>query len=442
MACWDRPVGTFRDVPDFSQILYDVTDHIATITLHRPDKMNAFTGTMMRELLAALDETDADDVERGFKEGVFTAVKMYPANATTNSAAGVTDYVKIEKVLARMEKIGMRFLIHCEEVLPDVDVFDREAVFIERRLIPMTRKFPGLKIVHEHMTSKFGVEYIHDAFPQVGASITPALIGELPGMGVTLALVPLFVLTIGLVGYPFFRRVMGYDHPTAFYATMPGGLQDMLVFGEEAGGNVRAMSLIHATRVLVIVTAAPFLLTLLYDIDLARAPGRPATDLPLSQLALMVAAGVLGWKGAERIGMFGASILGPLILTAALSLAGLIQTRPPAEMIWAAQFFIGLAVGSKYAGITARELRHDVTAGVAYAGILAVISLVFVEAALLLSHRPALEVLLSFLPGGQAEMAVIAIVAGADVAFVVAHHLTRIFLVILAAPVVARWVGR
>ena len=276
----------------------------------------------------------------------------------------------------------------------------------------------------------------------IGASITPALIGDLPGMGVTLALVPLFVLTIGLVGYPFFRRVMGYDHPTAFYATMPGGLQDMLVFGEEAGGNVRAMSLIHATRVLVIVTAAPFLLTLLYDIDLARAPGRPATDLPLSQLALMVAAGVLGWKGAERIGMFGASILGPLILTAALSLAGLIQTRPPAEMIWAAQFFIGLAVGSKYAGITARELRHDVTAGVAYAGILAVISLIFVEAALLLSHRPALEVLLSFLPGGQAEMAVIAIVAGADVAFVVAHHLTRIFLVILAAPVVARWVGR
>ena len=67
----------------------------------------------------------------------------------------------------------MLFLIHCEEVLPDVDVFDREAVFIERRLIPMTKKFPGLKIVHEHMTSKFGVEYIHDAFPQVGASITP-----------------------------------------------------------------------------------------------------------------------------------------------------------------------------------------------------------------------------------------------------------------------------
>lgn len=119
------------------------------------------------------DDTDPDDVERGFKEGVFTGVKLYPANATTNSAAGVTDFRKIERVLERMEKIGMRFLIHGEEVDPAIDVFDREAVFIERRLIPMTRKFPGLKIILEHLSSKIGVDYIRSAAPQVGASITP-----------------------------------------------------------------------------------------------------------------------------------------------------------------------------------------------------------------------------------------------------------------------------
>ena len=119
------------------------------------------------------DDTDPDDVERGFRDGVFTAVKMYPANATTNSAAGVTDYKKIERVLARMEKLGMRFLIHCEEVASGVDVFDREAVFIEQRLIPMTKRFPGLKIVHEHLSSKIGVDYVRSTGGQVGASITP-----------------------------------------------------------------------------------------------------------------------------------------------------------------------------------------------------------------------------------------------------------------------------
>ena len=119
------------------------------------------------------DDTDPDDVERGFREGIFTAVKLYPANATTNSAAGVTDYRRIEKVLARLEKIGMRLLIHGEEVDPAVDVFNREAVFIERKLIPMTRQFPGLKIVLEHLSSKIGVDYIRSAAPQVGATITP-----------------------------------------------------------------------------------------------------------------------------------------------------------------------------------------------------------------------------------------------------------------------------
>lgn len=276
----------------------------------------------------------------------------------------------------------------------------------------------------------------------IGATVTPEFLRDLPGHGPTLMLVPLFVLMIGAVGYPFFRRVMGFDHPTAFYSAMPGGLQDMLIFGQEAGGDVRAMSLIHATRVLVIVSAAPFLLTLIYDADLTRPPGVPLTEVPLHELGLMVLAGVLGWKGAQRIGLFGASLLGPMILTALLSLTGLIHQRPPAEVIWASQFFIGLSIGAQYTGITARELRVDVGAGIAFALLLSVISLVFIEVVLLISPAPTLEVLLAFLPGGQAEMAVIAIVTGADVAFVVAHHLLRIFIVITSAPLVARWLDR
>jgi len=119
------------------------------------------------------DDTDPDDIAAGFRDGVLTAVKMYPANATTNSAAGVTDFVKIRRVLARMEKIGMPFLIHGEEADPAVDVFDREAVFIERRLKPMTKDFPGLKIVLEHLSSKEAVDFVRSAAPQVGGTITP-----------------------------------------------------------------------------------------------------------------------------------------------------------------------------------------------------------------------------------------------------------------------------
>jgi len=120
------------------------------------------------------DAADPDEIERGFNDGVFTGVKLYPVGATTNSAYGVTDFEIIRPVLARMEKIGMRLLIHGEEAAdPSVDVFDREAVFIEKRLEPMIRDYPGLRIVLEHLSSKIGVDYVRDKAPQVGGTITP-----------------------------------------------------------------------------------------------------------------------------------------------------------------------------------------------------------------------------------------------------------------------------
>ncbi len=119
------------------------------------------------------DDTDPDDVERGFRDGVFAGVKLYPANATTNSAAGVTDYGKITRVLERMEKIDMPFLMHGEEVGPDIDIFDREAAFIDRRLSKWIKQFPGLRMILEHLSSKDGVDFVRSAAPQVGGTITP-----------------------------------------------------------------------------------------------------------------------------------------------------------------------------------------------------------------------------------------------------------------------------
>lgn len=276
----------------------------------------------------------------------------------------------------------------------------------------------------------------------VGASITPQVLGELPDLAASLAFVPIFILVIALVGYPLFRRVFGFDHPTAWYAAMPGGLQDMLVFGEEAGGDVRALSLIHATRVLVIVTVAPLLMSIFWNVDLSQPPGASIRATDPVEIALMVASGLLGWKIAERLGLFGASILGPMILTAALSLSGIIQHRPPAEMIQLAQFFIGISVGVKYVGITGRELRLYVTAGIVYAVALAAISLAFIEVIMGLGLAPALDAFLAYLPGGQAEMVIIAIIAGADLAYVVSHHLLRMIIVITLSPLASKLIDR
>lgn len=271
----------------------------------------------------------------------------------------------------------------------------------------------------------------------VGASITPEVVGRIPQMAGSVALVPVYVVLIGLVGVPFFRR-LGFDPVTSWYAAMPGGLQDMVIFGTEAGGDGRALALIHATRVLIIVTLAPVILTGLYGAGLTGAVGAPIRNLPLLELALMAGAALIGWKGAERIGLFGATILGPMIVTAILSLAGLIHTRPPAEAIWAAQLFIGLGIGVQYVGVTLRELRSFVLSGLAFVVLLAALAALFTEIVTLSGLAQPVEGFLAFAPGGQAEMTVLALVAGADLGFVILHHLTRIVIVILGAPVAAR----
>ncbi|MEP7349667.1 MAG: dihydroorotase [Sphingorhabdus sp.] len=119
------------------------------------------------------DSTDADELTRGFSEGVFTAAKLYPAHATTGSAHGVTDVANIMGALERMQTIGMPLLLHGEVTDSEVDIFDREAVFIERTLSGLVRDLPGLKIVFEHITTAEAADFVTGAGPNVAATITP-----------------------------------------------------------------------------------------------------------------------------------------------------------------------------------------------------------------------------------------------------------------------------
>ncbi|MEL7490645.1 MAG: dihydroorotase [Pseudomonadota bacterium] len=119
------------------------------------------------------DTIEAQEIERGFADGVFTAAKLYPANATTNSSYGVTDISNIYPVLEMMQRIRMPLLVHGEVTDPDIDIFDREAVFIERILSKVAADFPDLKIVFEHITTEDAVAFVTGSGPRVAATITP-----------------------------------------------------------------------------------------------------------------------------------------------------------------------------------------------------------------------------------------------------------------------------
>jgi len=119
------------------------------------------------------DDTDAFDLEQGFAAGYFTAAKLYPAGATTNSENGVTDIKNISTALRVMERIGMPLLVHGEVTDENVDIFDREAVFIERILTPLMNNYPALKIVFEHITTKDAVDFVVGENNNIAATVTP-----------------------------------------------------------------------------------------------------------------------------------------------------------------------------------------------------------------------------------------------------------------------------
>lgn len=152
------PVATSQQAADYRDRIYAAL----------PD------GLKFQPLMTAYltDNTDPDNIEAGFKDGVFSAAKLYPAGATTNSDSGVTDIENLNAVLERMEELAMPLLVHGEVTDPDIDIFDREHVFIKRVMEPTLNRFQGLKVVFEHITTSAAVDFVRSQGPRIGATIT------------------------------------------------------------------------------------------------------------------------------------------------------------------------------------------------------------------------------------------------------------------------------
>ncbi|MEE4349494.1 MAG: dihydroorotase [Pacificimonas sp.] len=162
------PITTAREAAAYRQRILDAVQD--------PDpRPEGYEPAPFEPLMTAYltDTIAAEELRRGHGDGIFTAAKLYPAGATTNSDSGVTDVAHIYPVLEAMQDIGMPLLIHGEVTDADIDIFDREAVFIDRTLSRLVRDFPALKIVFEHITTRDAAQFVVDAPETVGATITP-----------------------------------------------------------------------------------------------------------------------------------------------------------------------------------------------------------------------------------------------------------------------------
>lgn len=277
----------------------------------------------------------------------------------------------------------------------------------------------------------------------LGSGFTPAVLDRLGEWAASLGMLAVYIAAVGALAYPYFRRLAGYDPVTAYFAGMPGGLTEMMLVGRAYGGDDRRIVLTHASRVLLSVLAIPIFFRLTTDIDMTdRARfGVSLAEVPLRDYAVLTACALAGWPLARLARVPAAMLVGPMVASAAVHLAGLSSAQPPREIVNLAQWAMGTIIGCRFIGTAPAEVLRVMRYSVGATAIMLALTVVFGWLLWMLVGVRVDAVVLAYAPGGLAEMTLVALALGADVAFVATHHLVRIVLVVVCAPAVFRLTG-
>ena len=274
----------------------------------------------------------------------------------------------------------------------------------------------------------------------LGGSFSPELLARAGEWVLSLAFMVVFIPLITVAGSLYYRRFAAFDPPTAMFSGAPGTLTAMVIIGGESGADERMIALTQGLRVVVVVFLMPLI------VAAATATSATATSIlpeggPFNwaDLGLLTLAAVLGFALARVVKLPAAAMTGAMITSAALYLGGFVDWRPPDTALWICLWILGSAIGSRFSTVTPRTFfrvsRHALMA----TALVVSISAVFAFFVSQVTNVAYLTTLLSFTPGGVAEMCLIAIAFDIDPAFVAVHHLVRIAILITVAPLAARW---
>ena len=276
----------------------------------------------------------------------------------------------------------------------------------------------------------------------LGSGVSAELFGLLGTWLLTLLLLPVFLICAAGISYAVYRKIGGYDPVTAFYSAMPGGLNEMLILGAEAGGDERRIALAHAARVLIIIVFVALFFGLVLGVS---SGGRGATQwiglyqiTPVDYIILGLCA-VVGAILGKWLGMPAAPVFGPMILSGIAHIAGWVTVAPPTIFVIAAQITIGTIIGTRFIGATITEIRNDIGLSAVASFLMLIAAVGFAELIVMISGIPLAQAFLAFSPGGLTEMSLLTLAMGQDVAYVSIMHIIRITVVIALAPFMFRW---
>jgi membrane AbrB-like protein len=278
----------------------------------------------------------------------------------------------------------------------------------------------------------------------LGSSITPSILQDIPRWSLSVAILLPFLVASAGVSWLIYRRIGKYDPVTAYFSAMPGGLNDMLVMGTEAGGEERRIALAHALRIFWVI----MVIVLFYGLVLGvSSDGQAGSWVALDALTLwdwviLTACGVLGVPFGNLIRLPAAQVFGPMILSGIAHVTGLVTVAPPTLLILFAQLVIGTVVGCRFLGAKWSEVGRDMVLGVAASLAMLAVTVAFALVASRLTGIPLTQTMIAFAPGGLAEMTLLSLAMGQDVAYVSVIHMVRLVIVIGTAGYVFRLIRR
>ncbi len=278
----------------------------------------------------------------------------------------------------------------------------------------------------------------------LGSGFHPEILDHMFTWTGTLLMLPLFLLVATAVSFTFYRVVGGYDPVTAFFSAAPGGLNDMVLMGGEAGGDETKIALAHALRVFLVISAIALVFAVALNIRAVRGPGSwvGLNDLSLSDIVLLTACAILGILLGKALRLPARQMFGPMLLSAAAHLTGIVTVPPPTLLVIISQITIGTMLGCRFAGISLKTMGRDLVLGLVATLLLLGVTTVF--AALLgpLTGTSLSQGVLAFSPGGLTEMSLLALSMHQDVAYVSTSHIARIVLVIFGMQILFRAIGK
>ena len=276
----------------------------------------------------------------------------------------------------------------------------------------------------------------------IGSRFSPELLALLPQFWISgLAIIP-FILISHAGSYLLMRKAGGYRQIDAYFATLPGGIVDSAALAEKAGADLRIVTAQHFIRIILVVTAVPFLFLALSGEPVGSLAGETisASDYDSRDVLLILSIALTGLYLGRLIRLPVFHMVGPLILALSLSVSGVISIDIPDWLAHLAQYMVGTALGAQFSGMSKKLLIKGLGVGVIVGLYMLVVGTVF--ALVLTGYVPAefSALFVSFAAGGLAEMSLIALSLNFNPVVVALHHLTRIFLTVVFGSVMAKYV--